>query len=209
MEFLAEFGFCAVVGYSLHPIVSLKIYSPLRRGRRKRPKQQPKREHRINHEIRVPQVRLVEIDGEGTNDVLSVKEAQAMARDRELDLVEISGKSDPPVVKILEYTKFLYNIRKQRKAQQANQTNNSMKELRFGPNTDEHDLNFKLKHAEKFLAEGSKLKTYVQFRGRNIIYKDRGREILDKVADHLEEMAKIEMEPKMEGRRMIMIMAPK
>jgi translation initiation factor IF-3 len=181
----------------------------LRRGRRKRPKQQPKREHRINHEIRVPQVRLVEVDGEGVNEVLSVKEAQAMARDRELDLVEISGKSDPPVVKILEYTKFLYNIRKQRKAQQANQTGNSMKELRFGPNTDDHDLNFKLKHAEKFLSEGSKLKTYVQFRGRNIIYKDRGREILDKVADHLEDMAKIEMEPKMEGRRMIMIMAPK
>lgn len=181
----------------------------MRRGRRKRPQQQPKREHRINHEIRAPQVRLVEIDGEGTNDVISVKEAQALARDRELDLVEISGKSSPPVVKVLDYTKFLYNIRKQRKAQKANQANTSMKELRFGPNTDEHDLSFKLKHAEKFLNEGNKLKTYVQFRGRNIIYKERGREILDKVAEHLEELGKIEMEPRMEGRRMIMIMAPR
>jgi len=181
----------------------------LRRGRKKPPKRQPKREHRINQEIRAPQVRLVGVLEEGMNELVSVKEAQARANELELDLVEISGRSDPPVVKILDYTKFLYNLRKQRKAQQANQHSSSMKELRFGPNTDEHDLEFKLKHAEKFLKEGNKLKTYVQFRGRNIIYKDRGRDILAKVADHLEEIAKIEMAPKMEGRRMIMIMAPK
>lgn len=181
----------------------------MRRGRRKKPKQLPKREHRINHEIRSSEVRLVEVDGEGVNELVPVKEAQAMARERELDLVEISGKTDPPVVKILDYTKFLYNLRKQRKAQKANQQNTGMKELRFGPNTDDHDLNFKLKHAEKFIEEGNKLKTYVQFRGRNIVYKDRGRDLLDRIADHLEEKAKIEMEPKMEGRRMIMIMAPR
>ena len=149
------------------------------------------------------------IGDETTNEVVPVKEAQAKANTLELDLVEISDKSSPPVVKILDYTKFLYNLRKQRKAQKANQQHTGMKELRFGPNTDEHDISFKLKHAEKFLQEGNKLKTYVQFRGRNIIYKDRGREVLAKVADHLDEMAKIEMAPKMEGRRMIMIMAPR
>ncbi len=154
-------------------------------------------------------MRLVGIGEETFNEVIPTREALMRANDAELDLVEISGKSDPPVVKILDYTKFLYNLRKQRKAQMANQQNTGMKELRFGPNTDEHDLNFKLKHAEKFLQEGHKLKTYVQFRGRNIIYKDRGREILDKIAEHLEESAKIEMAPKMEGRRMIMIMAPR
>ncbi len=181
----------------------------MRRGRRKKPKQLPKREHRINNEIRVPQVRLVEVGGESVNEVISTRDALKLAGEQELDLVEISGKSSPPVVKVLDYTKFLYNVRKQRKALKANQSNTGMKELRFGPNTDDHDLDFKLKHAEKFLQEGNKLKTYVQFRGRNIVYKDRGHNLLARVAEHLEDMAKIEMAPKMEGRRMIMIMSPR
>lgn len=132
-----------------------------------------------------------------------------MAEERELDLVQVAPKANPPVCRIIEYSKFRYEQKKREKANKAKQHTVVMKEIRFGPNTDDHDFNFKLKHAQKFLSEGNKLKAYVQFRGRNIIYKDRGRDMLSRFANELDDIAKIEMPPKMEGRRMIMIMAPK
>lgn len=166
-------------------------------------------EHRINHRIRVPEVRVVSIDGEPANDIMSTRDALAKAQDLELDLVEISPNAKPPVARIMEYSKFMYEIKKQRKAQKAKQATTEVKELRFGPNTDEHDLNFKLKHAEKFIKDGNKLKVYVQFRGRSIVYKDRGRDVLAKVKEALDDIAKIESPPQMNGRRMTMLLAPK
>lgn len=132
-----------------------------------------------------------------------------MAEDNEMDLIMISPKADPPVTRIQDYAKFAYTLKKAKKAQQAKQHQTTMKELRFGPNTDDHDLEFKMKHAEKFLQEGNKLKTYVHFRGRSIIYKDRGREVLARIAERLEEFSVIEQAPTMNGRRMIMILAPR
>jgi len=154
-------------------------------------------------------VRLVEVDGETQNEVVPIKEALQQAQDLELDLVEISGKSTPPIVKIMEYTKFLYEQKKKKKAQKAKQSSTQLKELRFGPNTDDHDLDFKLKHAERFLNDGNKLKVYIQFRGRNIVHKDRGRELLNQIKERLSEISKVDSPPSMNGRRMIMMLAPK
>ncbi|MEL6624513.1 MAG: translation initiation factor IF-3 [Bacteroidota bacterium] len=182
-------------------------------GRRKFSRRKPQRvrkeaEHRINHHIRVPEVRVVQIGDEKSNDLMPTREAVAIARDLELDLVEISPQAKPPVAKIVDYSKFMYDLKKQRKANKVKSATTEIKELRFGPNTDEHDLNFKLKNAEKFLQDGNKLKVYVQFRGRNIIYKDRGREVLETIQERLSEIAKVETPPTMNGRRMIMMLAP-
>lgn len=179
-----------------------------RRFQKRTPHVRKEPEHRINGRIRARAVRLVEVDGTGINEVMDTRDALALAREKELDLVEISGKSDPPVVKIMEYAKFAYDQKKAKKAAKANQHTSEVKELRFGPNTDDHDLAFKLKHAERFLSEGNKLKVYVQFRGRNIIYKQRGRDMLDRIKDSLSEISKVESPPAMNGRRMIMMLAP-
>ena len=179
-----------------------------RRRRQERP-------HRINHEISAPEVRLVGLDafteelGGKEDGVYRTSEALGMSNELGLDLVMVAPNAKPPVCKIVEYSKFRYEQKKREKAAKAKQHTIVMKEIRFGPNTDDHDFNFKLKHAQKFLGEGNKLKAYVQFRGRNIIYKERGKDMLDRFAEQLEDIAKIEMNPKMEGRRMIMIMAPK
>ena len=167
------------------------------------------REHKINMEIKYDHVRVIEIAGEAANEVMSAKEANVLAHEQGMDLVEITAQATPPVVKVIDYSKFAYDLKKQKKEQKAKQHQTTLKEIRFGPNTDDHDFNFKLKHAEKFLQEGNKLKTFVQFRGRNIIYKDRGLDLMDRLAEELEEVGKVEMQPKMEGRRMIMIMSPK
>jgi translation initiation factor IF-3 len=147
------------------------------------------------------------MEDEELNGVHPTRKALALADELELDLVEIASQASPPVVRIIEYSKFAYELKKKKKASKANQSKVVLKEIRFGPNTDEHDFNFKLRHAEKFLGEGNKLKAYVQFRGRNIIYKDRGRDMLERFAEALHKVGKVEMHPKMEGRRMIMIMA--
>ncbi|CDN32003.1 Translation initiation factor 3 [Mucinivorans hirudinis] len=132
-----------------------------------------------------------------------------MARDMELDLVEISPKAEPPVCRITDYQKFLYQQKKKAKELKANASKVVVKEIRFGPNTDEHDYNFKLKHAENFIKEGSKVKAYVFFRGRQIVFKEQGEILLLKFAQQLEEIAKVESMPKLEGKRMIMMLAPK
>lgn len=148
-------------------------------------------------------------DNPEDNGVFPIEKARAMAQDADLDLVLIAEKADPPVVKIIDYKKFLYDQKKKQKeiAQKAQKT--VVKEIRFGPNTDDHDYEFKRKHAESFLKEGAKLKAYVFFKGRSIVFKDKGEILLLRLAQDLEEIGKVESLPKLEGKRMIMMMAPK
>ena len=140
--------------------------------------------------------------------IFPVKEALKVAEDQGLDLVEITGKAMPPVCKVIDYSKFKYEQKKKQKEIKAKSQKTVIKEIRFGPNTDDHDLDFKTKHALNFLKSGNKVKAYVQFFGRSIIYKDRGRELLEKFASSLEEHAKVEQPIKQEGRRMIMMLSP-
>lgn len=139
----------------------------------------------------------------------SLDKALSIAREKELDLVEISPKADPPVCKIIDYKKFLYDQKKKQKIIKANATKTVIKEIRFGPNTEEHDLNFKTKHALKFLEDGAKVKAFVFFRGRSIVFKDSGEILLLKFAQALEEVGVVEQMPKLEGKRMTMFIAPK
>jgi len=141
--------------------------------------------------------------------VYSLEQALNMAQDLGLDLVEISAKADPPVARIIDYKKFLYDQKKKQKQIKSNAQKVVVKEIRFGPNTDEHDFAFKLKHAQKFLEEGAKLKAYVFFKGRTILFKDKGEILLLRLAQELESLGKVEQLPKLEGKRMIMLMAPK
>lgn len=141
--------------------------------------------------------------------VLSIAEALKIADQQNLDLVEISPKAEPPVCRIVDYQKFLYQQKRKAKEIKAKTTKVVIKEIRFGPNTDDHDYNFKLKHAENFLKDGSKVKAYVFFRGREIVFKDQGEILLLRFATDLEELAKVEQLPKLEGKRMILILAPK
>src|ERR1700748_987472 len=170
-------------------------------------RKEQQQEHRTNHMIRVPQVRLV---GDNVEvGVYSTQEALRMAQDQQLDLVEISPQADPPVCKIIDYNKFLYEKKKKEKEMKANSKVSEVKEIRFTPNTDEHDFNFKAKHAENFLKEGNKVKAYVQFKGRAIQFQDRGQLLLLKFAERLAEVGVLESMPKMEGRRMLAMFAPK
>lgn len=152
-------------------------------------------------------VRIVGDDIESS--IISLREAIAIAEEQGLDLVEISPNANPPVCKVIDYRKFLYDKKKKAKEQKAKSTKITVKELRLSPNTDEHDFNFKLKHAISFLKEGSKVKVDVFFKGRSIVYKEQGEIILLRFADALSEYGKVESLPKLEGKRMIMIVAPK
>jgi len=164
-------------------------------------------EHRINELIRVPQVRLV---GDNiTVGVYAIADALKIARDQESDLVEISPNADPPVCKVIDYNKFLYERKKKDKEMKAASKASQMKEIRFTPNTDDHDFTFKTKHAENFLKEGHKVRAYVQFRGRAIVYADRGQVLLLKFAEALEEIGVPEQLPKLEGKKMFITIAPK
>lgn len=163
--------------------------------------------HRINDEIVASEIRLV-VEGEEPL-VLSVSKALQMAEEQELDLVEISPNAKPPVCKILDYKKFLYNQKRKQKELKAKQSKVVVKEIRFGPNTDDHDFNFKLAHAKKFLEEGSKVKAYVFFRGRTIVFKDRGEILLLKFAQELADVSTVEQLPKLEGKKMILMLNSK
>lgn len=166
-------------------------------------------EHRINHFIRVPQVRLVGENIEGGGGIYSTQEALRMAQEQGLDLVEISPNVDPPVCKIIDYNKFLYDKKKKEKEMKAKSKASEVKEIRFTPNTDDHDFDFKAKHAESFLKDGNKVKAYVQFKGRAIQFQERGQLLLLKFAERLGEVGILESMPKMEGRRMLAMFAPK
>lgn len=168
---------------------------------------QKEAEHRINQFIRVPQVRLVGDNVE--QGIYSTQEALKMAEAQELDLVEISPKVDPPVCRIIDYNKFLYDKKKKEKELKAKSKATEVKEIRFTPNTDEHDFDFKAKHAEGFLKDGNKVKAYVQFKGRAIQFQDRGQLLLLKFAERLAEFGTLENMPKLEGRRMLAMIAPK
>ena len=163
--------------------------------------------NRINHQITAARVRLV---GENIPEqgIYSLSEALKLAVVLELDLVEISPNVDPPVCKIIDYQKFLYQQRKKAKEIKANASKVIIKEIRFGPNTDEHDFQFKLKHAQTFLSEGSKVKAYVFFKGRSILFSEQGEKLLLRFAVELEDYGKAEQMPKLEGKRMIMMLTP-
>lgn len=148
-------------------------------------------------------------DNVGEQGVVPIREALDMSIEMELDLVEISPDAKPPVVKIMDYKKFLYEQKKREKAMKAKASKVTVKEIRFGPNTDDHDYEFKKRHAEGFLKEGAKLKAYVFFKGRSIVYKDKGEILLLKLAQELEEFGKVEQLPRLEGKRMTMFIAPK
>jgi|ERR1035437_731965 translation initiation factor IF-3 len=170
-------------------------------------KKEQQQEHRTNHMIRVPQVRLV---GENVEvGVYDTQAAQKMAQEQGLDLVEISPQADPPVCKIIDYNKFLYEKKKKEKEMKAKSKVSEVKEIRFTPNTDDHDFDFKSKHAQNFLKDGNKVKAYVQFKGRAIMFKERGELLLLKFAERLVDLGTLESMPKLEGKRMFAIFAPK
>src|SRR3954467_9934980 len=170
-------------------------------------RKEQQQEHRTNQMIRVPQVRLV---GENIEvGVYSIQDALKMAREQELDLVEISPNADPPVCKIIDYNKFLYEKKKKEKEMKAKSKVSEVKEIRFTPNTDDHDFDFKSKHAENFLKDGNKVKAYVQFKGRAIMFKERGELLLLKFAERLAEVGQPEALPKLEGKRMFLMLTPK
>ena len=156
----------------------------------------------------MPEVRLVGDNIEEPG-IYSTKDALKMADDMDLDLVEISPNAEPPVCKILDYQKFLYQQKKHQKEMKAKAVKVVVKEIRFGPQTDDHDYNFKLRHAEEFLKEGAKVKAYVFFKGRSIMFKEQGEILLLRFANDLEELAKVDQMPKLEGKRMIIMLTPK
>lgn len=170
-------------------------------------KKEQQQEHRTNHMIRVPEVRLV---GDNVEvGVYPTAQAMKMAQEQDLDLVEISPAAVPPVCKIIDYNKFLYDQKKKQKEMKAKSKTSEVKEIRFTPNTDDHDFEFKTKHAEKFLQDGNKVKAHVQFKGRAIMFKERGEVLLLKFADRLKDVGALEGLPKMEGKRMQVMFAPK
>ena len=168
-----------------------------------------KNPHRTNDEIMADPIRLVGEEPDGLpNGIVPLRQALQVARERGVDLVEIAPGADPPVCRIIEYSKYRYEQKKKEKEAKAKQHVVLVKEIRFGPNTDDHDFNFKLKHAQEFLDEGHKIKAYVVFHGRSIVHKERGEKLLFEFAQALQDRGKVEMEPRLEGKRMFLIMTP-
>ena len=165
-----------------------------------------KNQYRVNDQIRVREVRIVGDDG---STVMPTRDALNMAREQGVDLVEISPNANPPVCRIIDYSKFLYQQKKRAKEMKAKQVKVEVKEIRFGPQTDEHDYQFKLKHAKEFLEEGNKVRAYVFFRGRSILFKEQGEVLLLRFANDLEEYGKVEGMPSLEGKKMFLYLAPK
>ncbi|MCS6918018.1 MAG: translation initiation factor IF-3 [Chitinophagales bacterium] len=172
---------------------------------RRPPRKEP--EHRINHMITAPQVRLV---GDNVvNSIYSIREARRLAEELGVDLVEIAPTANPPVCRLVDYNKFLYDKKKKEKEIKARQVKQVTKEIRFTPNTDDHDFEFKSRHAQKFLQEGAKVKAYVHFRGRMIAFKDRGELLLLQFMDRLKDYGRSEGDLRMEGNRMWVVLTPK
>jgi len=163
-------------------------------------------QYRINEQIRVREVRIV---GDNGSIVMPTREALDIARNQGVDLVEISPNANPPVCRLIDYSKFLYQQKKRQKEMKAKQVKVEVKEIRFGPQTDEHDYQFKLKHAMEFLQEGNKVRAYVFFRGRSILFKEQGEVLLLRFANDLEEYGKVEGMPSLEGKKMFLYLAPK
>ncbi|MBO4772847.1 MAG: translation initiation factor IF-3 [Bacteroidales bacterium] len=168
--------------------------------------EQPK--HFINESIKAREVRLVGENIEDNNKVVSTREALRLAEEQGLDLVMITADANPPVCKIVDYSKFLYQLKKKLKEQKANTKKTEVKEIRFGPQTDDHDFEFKLNHAKRFLADGDMVRAYVFFKGRSIVYKEQGEILLLKFATQLEGIGKVDRMPSLEGKKMIMLISP-
>lgn len=165
-----------------------------------------KNQYRVNEQIRVREVRIV---GDGGSTVVPTRHALDMAREQGVDLVEISPNANPPVCRLIDYSKFLYQQKKRAKEIKAKQVKVEVKEIRFGPQTDDHDYQFKLKHAREFLEDGNKVRAYVFFRGRSILFKEQGEVLLLRFANDLEEIGKVERMPSLEGKKMFIYIAPK
>lgn len=165
-----------------------------------------KNQYRVNEQIHVREVRVVSDNGA---EVMPTRKALDMARQQGVDLVEISPKAQPPVCRLIDYSKFIYQQKKRQKEMKQKQAKVEVKEIRFGPQTDEHDYQFKLKHAQEFLEEGNKVRAYVFFRGRSILFKEQGEVLLLRFANDLEEYGKVESMPKLEGKKMFLYLAPK
>ncbi len=163
-------------------------------------------QYRTNEQIRVREVRIV---GDNGSTVMPTRQALDMARQQGVDLVEISPNANPPVCRLIDYSKFLYQQKKRQKEMKAKQVKVEVKEIRFGPQTDEHDYQFKLKHAQEFLQDGNKVRAYVFFRGRSILFKEQGEVLLLRFANDLEEWGKVESMPSLEGKKMFLYLAPK
>ena len=166
-----------------------------------------KGQHRVNEQIRAKEVRIVGDDIE--SQVYPLARALKIAEEHDADLVEISPNAQPPVCRIIDYSKFLYQLKKRQKEQKAKQVKVNVKEIRFGPQTDDHDYNFKLKHAKGFLEDGDKVKAYVFFKGRSILFKEQGEVLLLRFANDLEDFAKVDQMPILEGKRMTIQLSPK
>jgi translation initiation factor IF-3 len=169
-------------------------------------KDNPKNQYRVNGQIHVREIRLVSDEG---SEVMPTRQALELARQQGVDLVEISPNAQPPVCRLIDYSKFLYQQKKRQKEMKQKQVKVEVKEIRFGPQTDEHDYKFKLKHAQEFLEEGNKVRAYVFFRGRSILFKEQGEVLLLRFANDLEEYGKVEQLPKLEGKKMFLYLAPK
>lgn len=165
-----------------------------------------KNQYRVNGQIRVREVRVV---SDGGSEVMPTRQALDLARQQGVDLVEISPNAQPPVCRVIDYSKFLYQQKKRQKEMKQKQVKVEVKEIRFGPQTDDHDYQFKLKHAQEFLEEGNKVRAYVFFRGRSILFKEQGEVLLLRFANDLEEYAKVEQLPRLEGKKMFLFLAPK
>ncbi|EFI72843.1 MULTISPECIES: translation initiation factor IF-3 [Segatella] len=165
-----------------------------------------KNQYRVNEQIHIREVRVVSDEG---SEVMPTRKALDLARQQGVDLVEISPNAQPPVCRLIDYSKFLYQQKKRQKEMKQKQVKVEVKEIRFGPQTDEHDYQFKLKHAQEFLEEGNKVRAYVFFRGRSILFKEQGEVLLLRFANDLEEFGKVEQMPKLEGKKMFLYMAPK
>lgn len=209
--FIYLFSFCK-------PIIKLKKNHLAKRHKRQNRNISTRPQFRVNDHIRIPEVRLVGDNLEALSQLIGqpveagvypTRRVKEWAMKMELDLVEISPNAKPPVVKMVDYNKFLYEKKKKEKEIKAKAAKTVIKEIRFGPNTDDHDFEFKMRHAQKFLQDGAKVKAYVHFRGRTIIFKERGELLLLRFLKELDEFGSAEALPKMEGRRMIVIIAPK
>lgn len=165
-----------------------------------------KNQYRVNEQIRVREVRIV---GDNGSIVVPTRQALDMAHDKGVDLVEISPNANPPVCRLIDYSKFIYQQKRRAKEMKAKQVKVEVKEIRFGPQTDEHDYQFKLKHAREFLEDGNKVRAYVFFRGRSILFKEQGEVLLLRFANDLEEFGKVERMPSLEGKKMFLYIAPK
>jgi translation initiation factor IF-3 len=188
----------------LKPILLLAHFTPANKGRRVLPAQ---KKHRTNDEIKEKEVRVIDANGEMLG-ILDPRKAVLMAEEAEMDLVEIAPKAKPPVCRIIDYGKFLYEIQKKEKLQRKNQQQSQMKEIRFKWRTADHDFNFKTRHAKDFIESGNKVKASVLFRGREITHQEIGRELLKKFVEEMKDVAKVDVPIKFEGRNLSVILAP-